>query len=90
MNDIDTMPTKCNNCPYWELAEKPYICDDCEDKLLFEKHEVSMHKVLIYKDDVIRLIEAVIKKKQKTINDEEVVSVNDLNKLIEELEHFQK
>lgn len=40
MNDIDTMPTKCNSCPYWELAEKPYLCDDCEDKLLFEKHEV--------------------------------------------------
>lgn len=49
-----------------------------------------MHKVLIYKDDVIRLIGAVIEKKQKIINDEEVVSVNDLNKLIEELEHFQK
>ena len=32
MNDIDNMPPKCQSCPYWELAEEPYMCEDCEDK----------------------------------------------------------
>lgn len=30
MNDIDNMPSKCKDCPYWERAEKPYVCEDCE------------------------------------------------------------
>ena len=30
MNDINEMPSKCKNCPYWEFAEKPYYCIDCE------------------------------------------------------------
>lgn len=29
MNDIDDMPPKCRDCPYWEIAEKPYVCCDC-------------------------------------------------------------
>lgn len=26
MNDIDTMPTKCHDCPYWEICKEPYVC----------------------------------------------------------------
>ena len=26
MNDIDSMPPKCNNCSYWEMCEYPYVC----------------------------------------------------------------
>lgn len=33
MNNIDDLPSKCQNCPYWELAEFPYCCDDCENDL---------------------------------------------------------
>ena len=33
MNDIDNMPAKCRDCPYWEIARKPYNCDDCEGEL---------------------------------------------------------
>lgn len=29
MNNIDEMPSKCQNCPYWELAKEPYCCDEC-------------------------------------------------------------
>lgn len=29
MNDIDSMPPKCGDCPYWELASPPYICEEC-------------------------------------------------------------
>lgn len=27
MNDLNEMPPKCQNCPYWEWAEYPYYCD---------------------------------------------------------------
>ena len=26
MNDVDSMPPKCHDCPYWEMCEKPYVC----------------------------------------------------------------
>lgn len=26
MNDIDEMPPKCHDCPYWEVCEYPYVC----------------------------------------------------------------
>lgn len=26
MNDIDDMPPKCHDCPYWEMCEEPYVC----------------------------------------------------------------
>lgn len=29
MNDIDKMPSKCRDCPYWERAAEPYVCCDC-------------------------------------------------------------
>ena len=29
MNNIDDMPPKCRDCPYWEIAEKPYVCSIC-------------------------------------------------------------
>lgn len=29
MNDIDKMPSKCRDCPYWERAAEPYVCSDC-------------------------------------------------------------
>ena len=32
MNDIDTMPTKCHDCPYWEICEPPYICEATMEK----------------------------------------------------------
>lgn len=31
MNDIDKMPSKCRDCPYWELATYPWCCGDCKD-----------------------------------------------------------
>lgn len=31
MNDIDKMPVKCRDCPYWELAIFPWCCGDCKD-----------------------------------------------------------
>jgi len=33
MNDIDKMPVKCRDCPYWELASYPWYCGDCVDKM---------------------------------------------------------
>ena len=30
VNDIDKMPPKCKDCPYWEIAEKPYLCSNCK------------------------------------------------------------
>ena len=26
MNNIDEMPGKCHDCPYWEICEEPYVC----------------------------------------------------------------
>lgn len=28
MTDIDKMPPKCHDCPYWEMCEYPYVCGD--------------------------------------------------------------
>lgn len=28
MNNVDQMPTKCHDCPYWEVCEYPYVCRD--------------------------------------------------------------
>ena len=28
MNNIDDMPPKCHDCPYWEICEEPYVCQD--------------------------------------------------------------
>ena len=33
MNDIDEMPSKCQNCPYWELAKEPYCCGECSNAM---------------------------------------------------------
>lgn len=33
MNDIDKIPSKCLDCPYWELASYPWYCGDCVDKM---------------------------------------------------------
>jgi len=33
MNDIDAIPPKCHDCPYWELAEKPYVCEQCKKEV---------------------------------------------------------
>lgn len=30
MNNIDDMPPKCRDCPYWEFANHLYACWDCE------------------------------------------------------------
>lgn len=32
MNDIDSMPPKCHDCPYWEMCEEPYICPKQDEK----------------------------------------------------------
>ena len=32
MNNIDEMPPKCHDCPYWEACDYPYICPDTEPK----------------------------------------------------------
>jgi len=37
MNDIDKMPPKCQNCPYWEWAEPPYFCD-CRER--YENNDI--------------------------------------------------
>ena len=34
MNDIDSMPPKCHDCPYWEISEEPYICPTQDEKKL--------------------------------------------------------
>ena len=31
MNNIDDMPTKCSGCPYWELADEHYDCNQCAE-----------------------------------------------------------
>lgn len=31
MNDLEEMPPKCQDCPYWEWAEYPYFCD-CKER----------------------------------------------------------
>ena len=31
MNDIDKMPVKCRDCPYWELAVYPWYCRNCTE-----------------------------------------------------------
>ena len=33
MNDIDKMPSKCRDCPYWELASYPWYCGGCVEKM---------------------------------------------------------
>ena len=31
MNNIDEMPAKCSDCPYWEQCEPPYVCAEHKD-----------------------------------------------------------
>jgi hypothetical protein len=28
MNNLDEMPPKCHDCPYWERCKPPYVCPD--------------------------------------------------------------
>ena len=30
MNDIDSMPPMCHDCPRWEICEFPYVCPDTD------------------------------------------------------------
>ena len=32
MNNIDDMPPKCHDCPYWEICKEPYICPTQDEK----------------------------------------------------------
>ena len=32
MNNIDAMPSKCQNCPYWEICKFPYVCNFPKDE----------------------------------------------------------
>ena len=38
MSDIDKMPPICHDCPYWELAETPYLCFRCEE-IMYQRAE---------------------------------------------------
>ena len=29
MTDVDALPSKCGDCPYWEITVYPYICSQC-------------------------------------------------------------
>ena len=40
MNNPDEMFPICRSCPYWEIAEEPYICECCLKKAK-EPEEVS-------------------------------------------------
>ena len=31
MNDLNEMPPKCQNCPYWEWAVSPWLCH-CDER----------------------------------------------------------
>lgn len=42
MNDIDKIPVKCRDCPYWELASFPWCCGDCADKMNPKNSEYIM------------------------------------------------
>lgn len=37
MNDIDYMPPKCHDCPYWEMCEEPYICPKQDEKKEYKR-----------------------------------------------------
>lgn len=26
MNNLEEMPPRCHDCPYWEICEPPYVC----------------------------------------------------------------
>lgn len=32
MNDIDYMPPKCHDCPYWETCKEPYVCPNDDNR----------------------------------------------------------
>lgn len=32
MNDINFMPPKCHDCPYWEICKEPYVCPTPDEK----------------------------------------------------------
>lgn len=53
MNDIDSMPPKCHDCPYWETCEKPYICPMPDvmknEKAIIEFHGDDLNMILEYK-----------------------------------------
>lgn len=44
MNNIDEMPPKCHDCPYWEIAEKPYVCSKCREDITMENVTVEFTK----------------------------------------------
>lgn len=41
MNDINEMPPKCQYCPYWEVCEYPWVCQD--RKQLVTKLQPTCH-----------------------------------------------
>ena len=50
MNNLQDMPPKCQNCPYWEAAKEPYSCWGCfDDKISLEgKLEIKSESDYIY------------------------------------------
>lgn len=42
MNDIDSMPPKCHDCPYWEICEEPYICPTQDEKKELKQEDKQM------------------------------------------------
>ena len=50
MNDIDSMPPKCHDCPNWELAKPPYYCPDCEQDDKIGKWERHYSRPGVYAD----------------------------------------
>lgn len=51
MNNLDDMPSKCQNCTYWERAEKPYYCDDCINRIE-RKEDIKYCKDCYWYSDV--------------------------------------
>lgn len=42
MNNIDNMPPKCHDCPYWEMCDEPYICPEQNGK---KEHKLDFKSI---------------------------------------------
>lgn len=62
MNNIDEMPPRCHDCPYWEICEEPYVCP--VDVQATDMNNEWRNET-VYKKDIVGWIDSILAHEDK-------------------------
>lgn len=51
MRNIDEMPPKCHNCPYWEVCKYPYVCSDMKGEAMTKEEALKAFEQMLSEID---------------------------------------